>query len=82
MRILITINDEKQAEKFLIWVLNRGDILLGDLHEIVMDMQDGSAKPYVYIADAAEVSKNDENRDSSSNSGTTNQISYSKPSPY
>lgn len=74
MQILIEISDKEQAEAFLIWVQNRGDILLGDYCSILLGdtdevakfLVDGESKSrYVFIGDASEVSNSvEENRNS------------------
>lgn len=58
MRIVIDIPDEKQAETFLVWVANRGDMLLGDNCDWkpAEGIRNEDAKSrYVYVYSAAEV---------------------------
>ena len=70
MDILINIPDASKAEWFLEQVAKDGWFYTAYDYEAV------------YIADAAEVSRNDESTNTSGDRGATGKVSYSKPSPY
>ena len=75
MQILINISDQKQAERFLTWIQNRGDITLGDEIEIrEYTSHEQWLRSYVYIGDATEVSH--------SNQPQPWSVLRNKPGPY
>jgi len=89
MRIIINISDQKQAEAFLIWVQNRGDILLGNMSDAEDFLNTGPDSGHfepanVYIVDAVEMSelRDDKSGNHSGNSKIGRAVSYSKPGPY
>jgi cob(I)alamin adenosyltransferase len=59
MKILINISEQPQAESFLKWVENRGDILLGSLFDVESYSKEDTSQPaYVNINSAQEVTGN------------------------
>jgi len=70
MKILIEINDEDQAKDFLAHIVESGGIFTNDVS-------------FVRINSVTEVSENvTVNRNSSTDSGSSGKIGYSKPLPY
>lgn len=55
MKIVINISDEAQAERFLLWAKNRGDILMGDNCDFKpadgMEAEEVKGR-YVYVSSA------------------------------
>ena len=78
MKILVNITNQEEAEKFLTWVQYRGDILLGDMHEVKSFLRDDGFEPaYVYVTDATEIGSGWLYKDPA-----PSKIKNSKPGPY
>jgi hypothetical protein len=86
VRIIINIDKQEQAEKFLGWVQNRGDFLLGNMSDVIYwsEHPDEPAIPEIYINDAAEMSelRNDKSGNHSRDSTIGSSVGYSKLGPY
>jgi len=85
VKIIIGITDQTQAERFLLWIQNRGDILLGDMYEakFCIEHPDEIPPQSVYIVDATEMSDDVSKRQSNrTDSGIRGTGGYSKPGPY
>jgi hypothetical protein len=54
MKIIIEINNEKQAERFLTWVRMRGDIIMGDFvdFDATSHVKKEAANRYAYVVTA------------------------------